>query len=138
MKKLILLLIVGCVFAEDDNSVIKTKSIICLKNNDAIPAAWNHRLNNNISEIVIIGKQTSNKPVNPNFDIGCLGRCGVGCGNNNGAGYYTQDCLNHDLCAFYDINFGGIFDRDCGDEMRKTIDDYILGKECYIDINDYN
>ena len=26
------------------------------------------------------------KPVNANFDIGCLGRCGVGCGNKNGSG----------------------------------------------------
>ena len=41
------------------------------------------------------------------------------------------------MCAFYDINFGWMFDRDCGDEMRKTIDDFILGNDCYVNLNDY-
>ena len=102
---------------------------------DTISAVWNHRLNHTNSQTVIIDNKMFEKSVNINFDIGCLGRCGVGCGNHNGSGYYTQDCLNHDMCAFYDIKFGWIFDRDCGDEMRKTTDDFFFGNDCYVNLN---
>ena len=85
----ILLLIIGLMFAQDDVFRLENKNIVCINFDDTTSAAWNHQLSHTKSQTVIIGKKIFEKPVNANFDIGCLGRYGVGCEDNNGSGFYT-------------------------------------------------
>lgn len=77
------------------------------------------------TKTVVAGKPISGTPVNSSYDKGCMGRCGAGCGSDNGQGNYAYDCLVHDVCGFFDAEFGGAFDRDCGDEYRAAIDDFV-------------
>ena len=43
------------------------------------------------------------------------------------------------MCTFYDEKFGGMFDRDCGDEFRAAIDDTVtVGQSaCFISEAEY-
>ena len=88
---------------------------------------------------VVAGKEISGNPRNPSYDKDCQGRCGGGCGSDGGQGNYAYDCLVHDVCTFYDEKFGGMFDRDCGDEFRAAIDDTVtVGQSaCFISEAEY-
>lgn len=57
----------------------------------------------------------------------CTGRCGKGCGNQNGYGVYTQDCLDHDIC----VGFHGYSAPGCQDEFKETWDDASWGTTSY-------
>lgn len=83
---------------------------------------------------VVAGEPISGTPANSSFNRQCMGRCGEGCGSDGGQGNYALDCLVHDVCAFYDAEFGGAFDRDCGDEFRAAIDDFVtIGRSaCFV------
>tara|TARA_A100001011_G_scaffold128695_2_gene135700 strand:- start:5914 stop:6312 length:399 start_codon:yes stop_codon:yes gene_type:complete len=111
------------------------QNIECVKIGQSIFSVWNHSENINYNQKIKVGQIILDKPTNSNYDSGCIGRCGEGCGKD-GSGYYTLDCLNHDMCTFYDSKFGWIFDRDCGDELVNAIDDFLFGKECYIKSQD--
>lgn len=91
------------------------------------------------TKTVTAGEEISGTPVNSSFNKECAGRCGEGCGNDGGQGNYALDCLIHDVCAFYDKDFGGVFDRDCGDEFRAAIDDFVtVGQSaCWISESEY-
>lgn len=53
----------------------------------------------------------------------CLGRCGGGCGSQNGLGAYTFDCGDHDSCnRTHGSQLGG-----CRDEFYDADDDYLWG-----------
>jgi hypothetical protein len=61
--------------------------------------------------------------VGPCFTGECLGRCGSLC---SGKQNYTQECLNHDLCAgATGENFGV-----CRDEWLAAADGYLFGPNC--------
>lgn len=65
---------------------------------------------------------------NIEFAVGnCFGRCGAGCGGNNGRGTYTRDCLDHDNCVRFGHNIASPF---CNDEFLTTADDAIFGDRC--------
>jgi|GEM_PF-2730983 len=91
------------------------------------------------TKTVVAGAPISGTPVNSSFDKGCAGRCGAGCGSDGGQGNYAYDCLVHDVCAFFDKDFGGAFDRDCGDEYRAAIDDFVtIGQSaCFVSESEY-
>jgi hypothetical protein len=88
---------------------------------------------------VVAGEAISGTPSNSSYDPGCMGRCGGGCGSDDGQGNYALDCLIHDVCTFYDDKFGGIFDRDCGDEYRAAVDDFVtFGRSaCWVSESEY-
>lgn len=91
------------------------------------------------TKTVVAGQPISGTPANSSFDKGCAGRCGAGCGSDNGQGNYAYDCLVHDVCAFFDVEFGGAFDRDCGDEYREAVDDFVtIGQSaCWISESEF-
>lgn len=108
----------------------KNEGITCLNNDQWVKAQWGDRSNSNRSQWFQATKSAPGNPANSGFDTGCMGRCGEGYGSDNGAGFYTKDCMDHDACAFYDSEFGGAFDRDCGDEWRQAADDFSFGQAC--------
>lgn len=57
----------------------------------------------------------------------CTGRCGAGCGNQNGYGVYTQDCLDHDVCVAHH----GYAVAGCQDEFKETWNDVSRGITYY-------
>jgi hypothetical protein len=93
----------------------------------------------NKTKTVVAGKSIQGTPGNQSFDPDCAGRCGAGCGSDNGQGNYAMDCLTHDVCTFYDKKYGGIFDRDCGDEFRAAVDDTVtVGQSaCFVSEEEY-
>lgn len=60
--------------------------------------------------------------------VGCMGRCGPGCGSARGLGLYTQDCADHDRCC---RRYGGCLDFrrwHCGDEYWEASDDFVWSR----------
>lgn len=55
----------------------------------------------------------------------CAGRCGAGC-NWWGDPQYSQDCLNHDVCADREGQQYGV----CGDEWNAAADDFWFSPDC--------
>lgn len=58
----------------------------------------------------------------------CLGRCGPGCGAppNTAVQAFTQECLNHDLCAgATGRNLG-----ECADEWRAAAPGFLFATDC--------
>ncbi len=53
----------------------------------------------------------------------CNGRCGGGCGNQNGYGLYSLDCLDHDQA----VNFHGYTALSVQDELAYVKDDLYYG-----------
>ncbi|EAT13089.1 hypothetical protein HF888_00435 [Bermanella marisrubri] len=133
--KSIILLAMTLVFSSLSIADGRNEGITCLSDDQWVKAEWGDRSNANQSQWVQATKSIPGTPANPSFDTGCLGRCGEGCGSDNGAGFYTKDCLDHDMCAFYDVEFGGAFDRDCGDEWRQAADDFTFGQACRLSSN---
>ena len=85
------------------------------------------------TKTVTVGSDASGSPANSSWVNGCLGRCGEGCGSDGGQGNYALDCLVHDVCTFFDEDFGSVADRDCGDEFRNAINDTVtIGRsDCF-------
>ena len=62
----------------------------------------------------------------------CEGRCGAGCPCNSWYcvnRYYTQDCLEHDVCLDNNPSDGSTdpFAPNCGDEWGNAADDVLFG-----------
>lgn len=53
-----------------------------------------------------------------------MGRCGKGCGQKNGLGIYTPDCLDHDDV----VEHVGYLAPRAQDEFRWTWDDAVYGE----------
>ena len=53
---MILILIIGLIFAQDVVSKLENKNIVCINIDDTTSAVWNHQLNSTNSQTVIIGK----------------------------------------------------------------------------------
>lgn len=69
-----------------------------------------------ISFVVTSGPRTSN----------CLGRCGPGCGRENGLGVYTLDCLDHDHAVGHAGSYTTPYVQD---EFRWASDDASWGRD---------
>lgn len=97
----------------------------CLTEGDEATAVWtdsNHTVHN-VS--VIVGSSAG-----PNY--GCMGRCGKGCPKHNKSRVvYTQNCLNHDQCSLESRSRKGMRDKECGEEYKRAMPDYLWGdKTC--------
>ncbi len=60
------------------------------------------------------------------LDSACLGRCGIGCGDADGAGVYSYDCAEHDRCGRGHGDCYSSSDVGCLDEFDEAADDYLL------------
>jgi hypothetical protein len=60
-------------------------------------------------------------------DYDCMGRCGSGCDNWWAPSSYTLDCLDHDTCSHNLCATDGADDKHCGDEYKKSEDDWLWG-----------
>lgn len=58
---------------------------------------------------------------------GCMGRCGINCGNWWIPSAWTLDCFEHDECGLRLKASGGTADPNCGDEFDEAADDYLFG-----------
>lgn len=108
----------------------QNEGITCLTDDQWVRAEWGDRSDSNQSAWFQATRSAQQQPANSAFDTGCMGRCGAGCGSDRGAGFYTKDCMDHDVCGLNDEVLGGAFDRDCGDEFRQAADDFVFGFAC--------
>lgn len=64
---------------------------------------------------------------------GCMGRCGADCGSVLSAGgilsAWTKDCMDHDVCSYWNSSSGGSSDANCGDEFDEAMDDWFFGMD---------
>eukprot|EP01006_Ploeotia_vitrea_P046244 TRINITY_DN67010_c7_g10_i1.p1 TRINITY_DN67010_c7_g10~~TRINITY_DN67010_c7_g10_i1.p1 ORF type:complete len:190 (+),score=6.94 TRINITY_DN67010_c7_g10_i1:24-593(+) len=57
---------------------------------------------------------------------GCQGRCGPGCEFSSGkCSNWGRDCLRHDACSWFFGASGGLKDKNCGDEFKLAINDFL-------------
>lgn len=93
----------------------------CLKEGQAHLAVWTDRTKQVHNVSVVVGSTAG-----PYYE--CMGRCGRGCGKQPKKSVYTQNCLNHDVCSWEVHAKKGRLDRDCGDEYKKAMPDYLFGE----------
>jgi|GEM_PF-1562440 len=104
-------------------SAVGNDGVHCLKKWRSNWASWNAATSTyrEYGERVTVGSNFSSS-------YGCMGRCGAGCSGIGGG--WTQDCLDHDTCSFYNNSSGGSGDPNCGDEFVAAEDDFWGGGSC--------
>mmetsp|Transcript_48732 Transcript_48732/g.153196 ORF Transcript_48732/g.153196 Transcript_48732/m.153196 type:complete len:283 (-) Transcript_48732:71-919(-) len=91
--------------------------IRCLRVMQPATAVWSDSGGLN-EEFLVVGMKEGR-------GYGCMGRCGRGC-SLSFLSFFTQDCLNHDMCSYMNLSTKGRLDKNCGDEFARASDDYIF------------
>mmetsp|Transcript_8295 Transcript_8295/g.22141 ORF Transcript_8295/g.22141 Transcript_8295/m.22141 type:complete len:369 (-) Transcript_8295:95-1201(-) len=103
----------------------RRSGVSCLTEGHEANAVWTDS-NGTLHNVSVIVGSTAG----PNY--GCMGRCGKGCPKHNKSKVvYTQKCLNHDQCSLESRSHNGMRDKECGEEYKRAMPDYLWGdKTC--------
>lgn len=108
----------------------------CIQPGEEATATWTQRdgLICQYTDLVGVNYKDPPKVQKPRDkdDHNCMGRCGEGCKGTSVGDTYTQDCLNHDMCTYFndvDVNkMSGKKNKDCGDEYKHGVGDVGFGR----------
>ena len=97
----------------------RDEGITCIRKNQVVTAEYDDSR----------GSQAVSVTTGANYPqgYGCMGRCGADCGNVFIPSAWTKDCMDHDVCSYYNNSSGGSSDVNCGDEYDEAIDDWLWG-----------